>query len=63
MTIADKLYYILVPFEDGFLYVMKNQEERASFQTWEDALAAARAWKAYKIVEEDKDESIYWSVH
>ncbi len=42
---------------------MKNQEERASFQTWEDALAAARAWKAYKIVEEDKDESIYWSVH
>ena len=31
--------------------------------SWEDALAAARAWKAYKIVEEDKDESIYWSVH
>jgi len=57
----DKRFYILVPFNDGFLYVMKNQEERASFQTWEDALYAARAWKAYKIVEE-KDESIYWSV-
>ena len=61
MTTMDKRYYILVPFGDGFVYVMKNQEERASFHTWEDALVAARIWKAYKIVEE-KDESIHGSI-
>lgn len=45
-------YYIVVPFEDKRIYVMKNSEERASFATYEEALQAARIWKAYEIVAE-----------
>lgn len=45
-------YYIKVPFESSSLFVMKNSEERASFDTYEEALYAARIWKAYEIVAE-----------
>ena len=45
-------YYIKVPFEDTLIYVMKNSEERASFDSYEDALQAAKIWKAYEIVQE-----------
>jgi hypothetical protein len=47
-----KKYYILVPFENSFIYVMQNSEERAVFYSREEALHAAKAWKAYKIVVE-----------
>jgi hypothetical protein len=46
------IYYIKVPFEDTSIYVMKNSEERASFDNYEEALQAARIWKAYEIVAE-----------
>jgi hypothetical protein len=45
-------YYILVPFDDKLIYVMKNSEERACFDSFEEAAQAAKIWKAYKIVKE-----------
>jgi len=48
-------FYILVPFDNSFIYVMKNTEERVSFDTYSEALRAARIWKAYKIVREPAD--------
>jgi hypothetical protein len=48
-------FYIKVPFDNSLIYVMKNTEERASFDTYEEALQAAIIWKAYEIVQECYD--------
>lgn len=43
-------YAIRVPFEDSSLFVMKNSEERATYDTYESALVAASIWKNCEIV-------------
>lgn len=45
-------YYIKVTFENTEVFVMQNTEERASFDSYEAAVQAAKVWKAYQIVKE-----------
>lgn len=51
-------YYIQVRFEDGELFVMRNTEERASFDSYEEAVQAAKIWKACRIVKGTADDYI-----
>lgn len=56
---ASKIkYYIKVLFEDKEMFVMRNTEERASFDSYEEAVQAAKIWKACRIVKGAADDYI-----